>query len=122
MYARDRSKFKVAFNQQGCLSGCLHVTDKNNSFEEYLKIAIFILFNIKTASLQGEQISGLRIPFQFLLPYKYHSKFDRFAICVLCFLLISLVDETATSDWTDIYSFEIRHTYVYFHHTMLFQF
>ena len=37
------------------------------------------------------------------------------------FLLVSLV-ETATSDWRDVYSFEIRPTYVDFRHTMLFQF
>ena len=36
-------------------------------------------------------------------------------------LRVSLV-ETATSDWRDIYSFEIRRTYVDFRHTMLFQF
>ena len=108
------------------LSGCLHVREKNNPFEEWdcslSEIAIFILFDIKTASLQGEQISRLRIRFQsILLPQKYHSKFDRFAICALCFFIVSLV-ETATSDWTDIYSLEIRHTYIYFCHTMLFQF
>ena len=40
---------------------------------------------------------------------------------VINFLLVSLV-ETATSDWRDIDSFEIRCTYVYFRHTMLFQF
>ena len=44
-----------------------------------------------------------------------------FHLRVINFLLVSLV-ETATCDWRDIYSFEIRRTYVDFRHTMLFQF
>ena len=120
MHVIDQSSKSQLINRAVCLSGCLQVREKNNPFEKWgcslSEIAIFVLFNIKTASLQGEQISRLRIPFQsILLSYKYHLKFDRFSICVF----VSLV-ETATSDSRDIYSFEIRCTYVYFRHTMLF--
>ena len=44
-----------------------------------------------------------------------------FHLRVINFLLVSLA-ETATSDWRDICSFEIRRTCVDFRHTMLFQF
>ena len=88
MHVIDQSSKSQLINRAVCLSGCLHVREKNNPFEEWgcslSEIAIFILFNIKNASLQGEQISRLRIPFKsILLSYKYHLKFDRFSIYVL---------------------------------------
>ena len=46
-----------------------------------------------------------------------------FHLRVITFLLVSIIIVvTATCDWRDIYSFEIRRTYVDFRHTMLFQF
>ena len=125
MHVRDQSSKSYLINSAVCLSGCYmwgrKIIRLENEIAHYPKLLFFILFNIKTASLQGEQISRLRIPFQSILhSYKYHSKFDRFFICILCFLLVSHI-KTDTSDWRDIYSFEIHHTLVYFRHTVLFQ-
>ena len=104
----------------------VHVREKNNPFEEWdcslSEIAIFILFTHKNCFTSREtniQIkNSLPKHFAFIqisLEIRSHS------ICVLCFLLVSLV-ETASSDWRDIYSFEIPGTYVYFRHAMLFHF
>ena len=59
MHVIDQSSKSQLINRVVCLSDCLHVREKNNTFEErgcsLSEIAIFFLFNIKTASLQGNK-------------------------------------------------------------------
>lgn len=75
MHVIDQSWKSHLINRPVCLGACLHVRDKSNltnDIAHYPK-SPFSLFNIKTASLQGEQISRLRIPFHSIfLPCKYH--------------------------------------------------
>ena len=63
------------------------------------------------------------LPKHILLSYKYHLKFDRFSICVLSIsCLFHLWKQPLLIGEMFIVLKSVVHMFVYFRHTMLFQF